>query len=104
MIENRFSQVFAFSTKNKKVKVWLWRGGGGTMFPVLLLLNASENVKVHSSSSFFYFLNPLSSFYQSPWYTALLPIRIPPIGNGKKFEKGSRGFVLDFGQDADEIV
>ncbi|GJJ72342.1 hypothetical protein EMPS_04699 [Entomortierella parvispora] len=39
-----------------------------------------------------------------PWYTVLLPIRIPPIGNGKKFEKSSRGFVLDFGQDADEIV
>ncbi|KAI7830723.1 DHHC palmitoyltransferase-domain-containing protein [Gamsiella multidivaricata] len=39
-----------------------------------------------------------------PWYTALLPIRIPPIGNGKRFLKSGRGFVLDFGQDDADVV
>ncbi|KAF9576379.1 hypothetical protein EC968_008674 [Mortierella alpina] len=28
-----------------------------------------------------------------PWYTALLPIMIPPIGNGKRFEKSGQGYV-----------
>ncbi|CAO3563206.1 unnamed protein product [Mortierella alpina] len=28
-----------------------------------------------------------------PWYTAFLPIRIPPIGNGKRFEKCGQGYV-----------
>ncbi|KAG0087350.1 hypothetical protein BGZ93_006455 [Podila epicladia] len=37
------------------------------------------------------------------WYTALLPLRIPPIGNGKKFEKSGRGFVLAYNDD-DDIV
>ncbi|KAI8598654.1 DHHC palmitoyltransferase-domain-containing protein [Dissophora ornata] len=39
-----------------------------------------------------------------PWYTAFLPIRIPPIGNGKRFEKSGHGFVLDFGTDDDDMV
>ncbi|KAG0237514.1 hypothetical protein BGW42_000724 [Actinomortierella wolfii] len=39
-----------------------------------------------------------------PWYTALLPIRIPPIGNGKKFERSGRGYVLDFGDDDEDMV
>ncbi|KAF9976684.1 hypothetical protein BGZ73_008081 [Actinomortierella ambigua] len=39
-----------------------------------------------------------------PWYTALLPIRIPPIGNGKRFERSGRGYVLDFGDDDDDMV
>ncbi|KAG0330130.1 hypothetical protein BGZ99_007993 [Dissophora globulifera] len=41
---------------------------------------------------------------RGPWYTALLPIRIPPIGNGKRFEKSGRGYVLDFGQEDDDMV
>ncbi|KAF9930101.1 hypothetical protein FBU30_000851 [Linnemannia zychae] len=42
---------------------------------------------------------------RGPWYTALLPLRIPPIGNGKRFEKNGRGFVLDFGpDDEDDLV
>ncbi|KAF9319556.1 hypothetical protein BG003_008809 [Podila horticola] len=40
---------------------------------------------------------------RGPWYTALLPLRIPPIGNGKKFEKSGRGFVLACNDD-DDIV
>ncbi|KAF9584511.1 hypothetical protein BGW38_006196 [Lunasporangiospora selenospora] len=39
---------------------------------------------------------------RGPWYTAFLPLRIPPIGNGKRFEKSGRGFILDFGDDDDE--
>ncbi|KAG0097504.1 hypothetical protein BGZ93_002608 [Podila epicladia] len=39
-----------------------------------------------------------------PWYTALLPLRIPPIGNGKRFEKSGRGFVLDFGEEDEDMV
>jgi len=39
-----------------------------------------------------------------PWYTALLPLRIPPIGNGKRFERSGRGFILDFGEDDEDIV
>ncbi|KAG0362125.1 hypothetical protein BG005_006620 [Podila minutissima] len=41
---------------------------------------------------------------RGPWYTALLPLRIPPIGNGKKFEKSGRGFVLACNDDDDDIV
>ncbi|KAG9065246.1 hypothetical protein KI688_002569 [Linnemannia hyalina] len=39
-----------------------------------------------------------------PWYTALLPIRIPPIGNGKRYERSGRGYVLDFGDDDEDMV
>ncbi|KAF9391881.1 hypothetical protein BGX21_011129 [Mortierella sp. AD011] len=39
-----------------------------------------------------------------PWYTALLPLRIPPIGNGKRFERSGRGYVLDFGEDDEDMV
>ncbi|KAF9357748.1 hypothetical protein BGX26_003144 [Mortierella sp. AD094] len=38
---------------------------------------------------------------RGPWYTALLPIRVPPIGNGKRFEKSGHGYVLDFDEDDD---
>ncbi|KAG0216356.1 hypothetical protein BGX33_000166 [Mortierella sp. NVP41] len=42
---------------------------------------------------------------RGPWYTAFLPLRIPPIGNGKRFEKSGRGYVLDFGpEDDDDLV
>ncbi|KAK3810820.1 MAG: DHHC palmitoyltransferase-domain-containing protein [Benniella sp.] len=37
-----------------------------------------------------------------PWYTALFPLRIPPIGNGKCYQKSGRGYVLDFGDEDDE--
>ncbi|KAI8352353.1 DHHC palmitoyltransferase-domain-containing protein [Mortierella sp. GBAus27b] len=37
-----------------------------------------------------------------PWYTAFLPIRIPPIGNGKRFQKSGRGFILTFADDDDD--
>ncbi|KAG0036719.1 hypothetical protein BGZ82_003812 [Podila clonocystis] len=40
---------------------------------------------------------------RGPWYTALFPLRIPPVGNGKKFEKSGRGFVLAC-HDDDDIV
>ncbi|KAG0000172.1 hypothetical protein BGZ79_006234 [Entomortierella chlamydospora] len=36
---------------------------------------------------------------RGPWYTALLPVRVPPIGNGKRFEKSGHGYVLDFDED-----
>ncbi|KAF9110471.1 hypothetical protein BGX27_006295 [Mortierella sp. AM989] len=39
-----------------------------------------------------------------PWYTALLPLRIPPIGNGKRYERSGRGYVLDFGEDDEDMV
>ncbi|KAG0330139.1 hypothetical protein BGZ99_008002 [Dissophora globulifera] len=39
-----------------------------------------------------------------PWYTALLPLPIPPIGNGKRFERSGRGYVLDFGQEDEDMV
>ncbi|KAF8927947.1 DHHC palmitoyltransferase-domain-containing protein [Dissophora ornata] len=39
-----------------------------------------------------------------PWYTALLPLRIPPIGTGKRYERSGRGFVLDFGDDDEDMV
>ncbi|KAI1311884.1 hypothetical protein EDD11_003285 [Mortierella claussenii] len=39
-----------------------------------------------------------------PWYTALLPLRIPPIGNGKRFERSGRGYILDFGEDDEDMV
>lgn len=39
-----------------------------------------------------------------PWYTALLPIRVPPIGNGKRYERSGRGYVLDFGEDDEDMV
>ncbi|KAF9122984.1 hypothetical protein BGW39_009364 [Mortierella sp. 14UC] len=39
-----------------------------------------------------------------PWYTALLPIRIPPIGNGKRYERSGRGYILDFGEDDEDMV
>ncbi|KAF9980748.1 hypothetical protein BGZ75_008025 [Mortierella antarctica] len=38
-----------------------------------------------------------------PWYTALLPLRIPPIGNGKRFERSGRGYVLDFGEEDEDM-
>jgi hypothetical protein len=38
----------------------------------------------------------------SPWYTAFLPIRIPPIGNGKRFQKSGRGYILSFVDDEDD--
>ncbi|KAF9122598.1 hypothetical protein BGW39_009635 [Mortierella sp. 14UC] len=41
---------------------------------------------------------------RGPWYTAFLPLRIPPIGNGKRFEKSGRGYVLDFGPDDEDLV
>ncbi|KAF9413374.1 hypothetical protein BGZ94_000756 [Podila epigama] len=41
---------------------------------------------------------------RGPWYTALLPLPIPPIGNGKRFEKSGRGFVLDFGDEDEDMV
>ncbi|KAF9388427.1 hypothetical protein CPC16_006491 [Podila verticillata] len=34
-----------------------------------------------------------------PWFTALLPLRIPPVGTGKKFDKSGRGFVLACNDD-----
>ncbi|KAF9353784.1 hypothetical protein BGX34_011386 [Mortierella sp. NVP85] len=37
-----------------------------------------------------------------PWYTAFLPIRIPPIGNGKRFQKSGRGYILNFVDDEDD--
>ncbi|ORZ16093.1 DHHC palmitoyltransferase-domain-containing protein [Lobosporangium transversale] len=39
-----------------------------------------------------------------PWYTALLPLPIPPIGNGKRFERSGRGYILDFGEDDEDMV
>ncbi|KAK3810844.1 MAG: DHHC palmitoyltransferase-domain-containing protein [Benniella sp.] len=39
-----------------------------------------------------------------PWYTAFLPIRIPPIGNGKRFQKSGRGYILSFVDDEDEDI
>ncbi|KAF9980521.1 hypothetical protein BGZ65_004997 [Modicella reniformis] len=40
---------------------------------------------------------------RGPWYTALVPIRIPPIGNGKRYQKSGRGYAIHFGDD-DDIV
>ncbi|KAG0048473.1 hypothetical protein BGZ83_006589 [Gryganskiella cystojenkinii] len=39
-----------------------------------------------------------------PWYTALLPLPIPPIGNGKRYERSGRGFILDFGEEDEDMV
>ncbi|KAF8982693.1 hypothetical protein BGZ46_000811 [Entomortierella lignicola] len=48
-----------------------------------------------------YFLN-IGPRGHYPWYTAFLPIRIPPIGNGKRFEKSAHGYVLDYGDEDDQ--
>ncbi|KAG0216745.1 hypothetical protein BGX31_000491 [Mortierella sp. GBA43] len=37
-----------------------------------------------------------------PWYTALFPLPIPPIGDGKRYKKSGRGYVLEFDVEEEE--
>ncbi|KAG0323845.1 hypothetical protein BG004_003603 [Podila humilis] len=41
---------------------------------------------------------------RGPWYTTLLPLRIPPVGNGKNYEKSGRGFILKPYNDEDNMA